>query len=474
MGWDLKFMLGADPSEFKHALHESEGSVNKFSGNLGAMLREQTHGIHQLGRAISVTMHTMEGVFTGFGLFALVGEGIHLIQEWRQHAEEAAEAARKELERRREVMELVDKFREPIEQNSLAHREHELEKDFLEKRSKLAKETLAIEKQIAEQRSIAQPTKIGDEPFFPWNSVTPADRQEAEKAVERLLEEEGKIFAKVKELEQANRERVRILEEEVAKKRELMDLTLDQADAVARGEKREADLIGEQIAHAKQLEEIKRLAESMTNEQWAKLEEKEDKRHADRLKQIDAEEKARLSAIHKQEEEEARRAREEAVRDAERVERERRMQEDRAFRNASDEDSMELERLKLERQDKAARLLEAELQHKRRVHDIETREGIDDSKRIALLKKEAELDALRMATAGAEDRKHKNDAHVLGIGFGGDRLLRQQVLGSSRDAISGARAAREQRWWDESEKSLKRIQQAVDIFSKNRGTAAFG
>lgn len=374
MGADLAFLLGLDDSEFRSALRNSENEVGRAAGRIGGYIRTQVGGVRNLiGSVTQITgvVGLVAGAVTGL---------IAAYDQMANAAERARKAAEKEEQTRRETLRTATAQAEVLTSGVLGT---EFDAAEVETRLRFAK---ALSEFPDFQSSLSASGR-----------TRTAEDIAAEERYNELLEARDKALERI-----ARRRRDAI--DDVISEQELGYLESQGRllDAAIFKENELAD------ARRRRIRELAGDDEALRD----RLMRGEEERHENNLRRI-----------HEEFAERKRLEEEKAQREAERLAAQQ-------FGNRLSEEAMEVERLRLSGLEEEADAMERQLEHQRNLEVIRTREGLSDTDRERLVRKEEELFRLRNEAA------IQRPEELGSIGFGGgfaDALLSRQVLGARGD-----------------------------------------
>lgn len=421
MALDVTFTLGMDDSQALTVLRGLGDSMQRSGETFGQRLKSATSGLHDFSTGISRVSHLATGLLTGFGLFGIIQGAVGIYDSIVQKTSEELRLRREIAEQaERAVAALSGQFAGELESKIV-----QIQKVANDARSALNKDFASTNDRLEAMRGRGEVTDS-------YLGLVKADQRKQLEEIGRL---EDQLIDRAKT--------------EAQIKAGIVGLTQQQREALARGDQEAADRLAARIERENKLLEIERLREAIGDSEVQRRKLAENEIFEQRMKQIDQEVAARRKA-----EEERLRAEEERAR------REAAQASETAFRNSLDEDSVAIEKLRLTHQDKAAKLAQEEMEHKRRLHEISTSNGRSDADKARLAEKETENHQLRIDAINAEkaaDRK----AITMGIGLGGDSLLGRQVFGQSQESISAQVAARK-----EAERQTKLLKEIRDDLRK--------
>lgn len=388
----LGVMIGADDTQYRETLARAQNAGTQFAGRLSQMIRSQTVGFAKLGLAIM-------GIGTLFGMVSSVVTGIvDLSNSMATAHDRAIIAAESHAEKIRDLRESYESVGRSIAdfggtgKGALISRFEELERVIDKTASSLRK--IKAEASVA---ATAGSSWFGSflrdlqsrplETFFTPSAVG----RESWQALSREID---KVYAAERGLLELEKERDALkIALELARSKEIQAFALQNELDLLRIR---GDLMGEQVLLEGQLTtERRRRLEEIAGDDRALLEDllrMENERHRANMRRIEEEDQARRRA------------------DAEREEREQRRADNLRFEADMIEEQYELERRRLLNDKEGADTLEKELEHKRKLRDINEREGIDDLQRRRLIELENRNYALRLEALGLESRKKTHAA----------------------------------------------------------------
>lgn len=428
MSFDVGFILGLDDRQFKQALDASESTASKTLGKVGLFLKAQTEGFERFQRGINNVVGTVASLATGFGLFAAVSGAVSAVEGWyatiREHTEAEARA-------RREISESVERTGNALREQSSSSFSRQI--GGVTEQANAARAALGIQRN-QDNATLGGMVSRGELTMEAWD---------------RIIASYIPKFEEIDALEKSLIDKIKI---EAALRDAISGLTQEQRAAQAAGDQEQADRIGALIDYNTQLGVIEKARETLGDAEVERRKRAEAEIYEQRLARIDAEAQVRRNAFA--EEEKNRKAADQ---------REQKAKEEATFRAALDEDAMEVEKLRLEGKERESKILAEQLDHRRKIHEIETREGLSDADRVRLTDKENDLEKLRLKALDAE-KSGDRQSRTLGIGFGGDARLAMQVLGSGNSlaTVQKQLAERSAKAAEESKNILQNIKKLLE------------
>lgn len=369
---DLVYTLGLDDTEFQTTLKGSQASVNDAAGSVGRLVQEQTSGVRTLVRSFSGVLAIGAGAV---GIFATIAGAVvsigTAIEGYANAGVKARDAAREEARERERT-------------------------------------ARALEQSVAALRASGGGGR-GDA-----ETVEGIARERA-----RLLNDLGSAAARYAAWPQIALAAESAINDVLARRGRMQTSLLDQTRVeTLRNEGRDTEALMEQerLNHADRLVRIRELAQgnqSVIDE----LDTAEHRRHESELGRIRREADARRAEDERREAEERRRT------------------ERQEFESSFLSSSIEAENLRLRGMEKEADALEAQERTRRRIRDIEDREGLSDREKARLIRGEEENLGLRLAEiaaggAGREPDASRRFGSVSATGLN-DRSIVAQSLGTS-------------------------------------------
>lgn len=431
MALDLVARMKLDDKEFKASLASSRTQADVFGERLGEMLKVKTKAVTEVVGAINSIGAVFSAVTGWIGL--AVGAAVALgaafnsaAEKTKQLRQEAEEASKRSREASQSASEFLDAQARDRAGGFLNGLDSKAVGDL--------KQISDLVQKIAEAQSAL---KSGSVEYYKNQSD-----------LNKLMRERQRIESesKVREIVEENK---RIREAELFGQRMEMDLMKEQ------GRLREAAMIDEDLAHQERLRRIKELAKG-DYEYYESLAELAEDQHRAALDRIEREEAKRKQAA----DEEKRRQEEAAARERQRL-------EDLKFSFALDEQSLDAENARLAGDEKRAKLLELEIDHKRRLREIEQSEGATSAEKQRLAEKENRNFRQRLAAAERESITRagaggvRSDPRTVGPGLVFDNRTLERALGNTQSQDR----KREKREEDQK----KAIEEVRDIMRRMNG-----
>jgi len=404
MAFDIGFIIGADDSEFRAKLRESEGAANRSLGRLGSLVESRTSGFRKLtGSVSSVTgaMTSMIGAAGAVGIaVTLIAAAWKLVSGDSQQAITAINEYNKKV---RDTASFINEARTGVSEFSDGQRRaiDEIEK-LREAWSELSN----------------TPGVSGDQLIEALATFT-----EQKAVLEDILRIEKQRAVEAREAESIGRIASARRDAEVAALR-------------AAGDNIEAMVVAENALNAQRIREIELLKE--TAERQSILLDAENDRHRAALRDIKNREQAEHEAAAN------RAAQEQELADKQRQAELRAIEQTRQ-RTRQETENLEVRRLQLLGRDDEARRLEIQLDLERRIADIRSREGLTGGERTRAIAAARDVARLELGVIEAK-RRERDETRTAGLlaGLNVSELLRVQVLGgrSSQTEGSGSRLAK--------------------------------
>ncbi len=379
MAFDFGFILGADDSQFNAALARAESSGAQFASRVGAILKAKTKGFADLASGIARSVAIAGAIPAAFfaaakALDAVRQAHLKVTLQALDHAEAVAG-----IRDRVHALSLAVQQAGGAAGDPIGERFEAVRRQIDEATRALERQRRTLESGIQARTGVLTGIAADIGEFGILGTIVENMAGDGERFARSVVEaqEAARGLAQLNEL----RGTLQLLEE-VERGRQVSRFVAESEIELLRlsGRELDANILKEGEAHEARRRRLTEIAGD--NEAlFRRLEELENRRTSKAIENLqkEAAERERL--------------------EREREQREKQRLEDLALENDLFEERFEAERRRLSGDEKGADALERELEHRRRIRDIERREGLDDARRKRLIELENRNFALRGAAA---------------------------------------------------------------------------